>query len=129
MDTGKHDILLKFIDSGHVVGFDKRAVVTLTRELSSASSDVVIAVAVRSSSELFEELQVRIGGEIDSCCSQFQLLAPREICKTPTSLLKWGCQSIGEKKQDGSGQLGENHKCHYEYRVFPDFTIYRIWLC
>ena len=64
---GNSDILLKLIDSGHVVGFDKRAVVALACELSAASSDIVVALAVRSSSELLEELQVRKCGRIDSC--------------------------------------------------------------
>ena len=65
-DGGNYDILLKLIDSGHVVGFDKRAVVTLACELGAASSDIVIALAVRSSSKLFEELQVRKRGQMYS---------------------------------------------------------------
>ena len=64
----RNGILLKFVDSGHVVGFDKRAIVARTCELSAAGSDVAIAGAVRSCSELFEELQVRECSEIDSCC-------------------------------------------------------------
>lgn len=62
------DILLKLVDRGHVVGCDERAIGSLTRELSAASSYVVIARAVRSCGELFEKLEIRESGEIDSCC-------------------------------------------------------------
>lgn len=70
MDGWDHEcsgLLLKLVDSGHVVSFDKRAVVAWTCELAAVGSDIIVAFAVRSRSELFEELQVRECGEIDSC--------------------------------------------------------------
>lgn len=62
------DLLLKLVDGGHVVGFDKRAIIALTHELGAAGCDIVVALAVRSCSELLEELKVRERGEINSCC-------------------------------------------------------------
>lgn len=59
LDGGNQEssgILLKLVHSGHVVGFDKRAIMARTCELVAVGSDIVIALAVRSRSELFEEL-------------------------------------------------------------------------
>ncbi len=56
------------MDSFRVVGLDQRAITALTRELVTASGDVEIALAIRSCSELFVELQIRIRGGVDRCC-------------------------------------------------------------
>ena len=86
------DILLKFVDGGHVVGFNKRTVTALTCELATAGRDIVVILAVGSRGELFEELQVCECGGIDSCGSA-SIGFPRVsgTCAAPTSLLKWGC--------------------------------------
>lgn len=52
-------ILLKLVDSSHVVGLDERAILTRTREFVAAGSDVVVALAVRSCRELLKELHIR----------------------------------------------------------------------
>lgn len=62
------DPLLKFIDSGRIVRFDKRAVMRWACELVATGSDVVISLAVRSCGDLLRELKVRDRGKIDSCC-------------------------------------------------------------
>ena len=53
-----YGILLKLVDSGHVVGFDERAILARTCEFVAASSDVVVALAVGSCSELLKKLQI-----------------------------------------------------------------------
>ena len=53
-----YGILLKFVDSSHVVGFDERAILARTCEFVAAGSDVVVALAVGSRSELLKELQI-----------------------------------------------------------------------
>lgn len=59
---------MELVDSGHVVGcFDKRAVMARTYELSAARSDIVVGLAVRSCSELSQELKIHESGQIGSC--------------------------------------------------------------
>ena len=66
-------ILFKFVNSRYAVGFDEGATTALTCELVAAGCDVVVALAVRSGSELFKELQIGKSSGIDGCC--FLLLA------------------------------------------------------
>lgn len=90
----------------------------LTFELSVAGSDVDVARAVRSCSILFEELQVRECGGIDSCRFISLVTSVKEhSCKTPTSLLKRNGQSRGEEQQDGASQLDRKGKGHHRRRV------------
>lgn len=61
------DLLFKLVDSCHIVGLDKRAVMARACELVAAGSHIVIALAVRSCGKLLEDLKVRKCGKIDSC--------------------------------------------------------------
>ena len=63
-----HGLLLKLVDSRHVVRFNERAIMARTCEFVAAGSDVVVALAIRRCCELFEELQVRKRRGIDGCC-------------------------------------------------------------
>jgi len=61
-------VLLKLVDGGDIVCFDKWTVVACrTGQLEAAIRDVVVAGAVCRSGELFEELEVREGTRIDGC--------------------------------------------------------------
>ena len=89
-------ILLKLVDSSHVIGFDERAILARTCEFVAAGCDVVVARAVRSCRELLKELQIRQRGGINSCCVQVvsqECLGAYalKLCRRRTSLLKWSC--------------------------------------
>lgn len=64
----KGDLLLELVDGGHVVGFDEGAIVARrTGQLWPTIGDIVIALAVGGSCELFEQLQVRKRAIINGC--------------------------------------------------------------
>ena len=58
-------ILLKFVDSGHVVGFDERTVPGRTCEFGAAMGDIDVGFAVRSCGKLLEQLEICKGGGIE----------------------------------------------------------------
>ena len=66
-------IPFKFVNSSHVIGFDERAVAAWACELVTPIRDIVVAWAIRSGSELFEELQVFKGGGIDGYCFELSV--------------------------------------------------------
>ena len=47
-------LLVKFVDGGHVVGFDEGTVAARTGEFVASGCVVVVALAVRGCGELFE---------------------------------------------------------------------------
>lgn len=58
-------ILLKLVDTGHIIGLDKRTIPARTCEFGAAMGDVDVGFAVRRGGKLLEKLEICKDGGIE----------------------------------------------------------------